>query len=75
MRNRPGPWRRSYRGSGRLAGKTGLITAGDSGIRRALAIAFARKGADVAVVYPPEEERNLQEAVRWIEAAGRKSFW
>ena len=47
----------SYTGSGRLAGKKALITGGDSGIGRAVAIAFAREGADVAINYLPEEQR------------------
>jgi NAD(P)-dependent dehydrogenase (short-subunit alcohol dehydrogenase family) len=74
MRNRPDYGEESYRGTGRLAGKTALITGGDSGIGRAVAIAFAREGADVAVSYLPEEERDAREAVRWIEEAGRKSL-
>jgi hypothetical protein len=74
MRNQPDHGEESYRGSGRLAGKTALITGGDSGIGRAVAIAFAREGADVALSYLPEEERDAQEGARWIEAAGRKSL-
>lgn len=65
---------RSYQGSGRLARKTALITGGDSGIGRAVAIAFAREGADVAISYLPEEERDALESIRWIDAAGRKSL-
>lgn len=74
MKNRPDHGEQSYRGSGRLTGKTALITGGDSGIGRAVAIAFAREGADVAIAYLPEEERDAQEGVRWIDAAGRKSL-
>jgi len=74
MQNTPDHGEESYDGSGRLAGKTALITGGDSGIGRAVAIAFAREGADVAVAYLPEEERDAQESVRWIDAAGRKSL-
>lgn len=48
----------SYKGHGRLAGKKALITGGDSGIGRAVAIAYAREGADVAINYLPEEERR-----------------
>ena len=61
----------SYRGSQRLEGKTTLITGGDSGIGRAVAIAFAREGADVAISYLSEEE-DAVEVKRLVEAAGRK---
>ena len=64
----------SYRGLGRLDGRTALITGGDSGIGRAVAIAFAREGADVAISYLPEEEEDAQETGRWIEEAGRRSL-
>ena len=61
----------SYKGSGRLAGRKALITGGDSGIGRAVAIAFAREGADVAVSYLDEEE-DAASTRGWIEKAGRK---
>jgi hypothetical protein len=64
----------SYRGHGRLVGKTALITGGDSGIGRAVAIAFAREGANVVISYLPEEEADAQESKRWVEEAGQKSF-
>ena len=62
----------SYHGLGRLQGKTALITGGDSGIGRAVAIAFAREGADVAISYLPEEQKDGVETAQWIERAGRK---
>lgn len=64
----------SYVGSGRLTGRYALITGGDSGIGRAVAIAFAREGADVAISYLPEEEADAVETALWIEKAGRRSF-
>ena len=62
----------SYRGSGRLEGRRALITGGDSGIGRAVAIAFAREGADVAIVHLPEEMDDADETVRLIADAGRR---
>ncbi|HXW05194.1 MAG TPA: SDR family oxidoreductase [Vicinamibacterales bacterium] len=65
---------RSYQGSGRLEGRSALITGGDSGIGRAVAIAFAREGADVAISYLPEEQEDADESCRWVDEAGRKSL-
>jgi NAD(P)-dependent dehydrogenase (short-subunit alcohol dehydrogenase family) len=62
----------TYRGSGRLTGKKAVITGGDSGIGRAVAIAFAREGADVLVAYLDEHE-DANETKRWIEEAGQKA--
>lgn len=61
----------SYRGSGKLTGRRALITGGDSGIGRAVAIAFAREGADVAVCYYDEHD-DAQETLRWVREAGRE---
>ena len=62
----------SYSGSGRLAGRVALITGGDYGIGRAVALAFAREGADVAISYLNEHE-DAEETVRLVEGAGRLS--
>jgi NAD(P)-dependent dehydrogenase (short-subunit alcohol dehydrogenase family) len=60
----------SYRGSGRLSGKRAVITGGDSGIGRAVAIAFSREGADVLIAYL-NEHQDAEETKRWVEQAGR----
>ena len=62
----------SYKGSGKLAGRKALITGGDSGIGRAVAIAFAREGADVLISYLNEDE-DARETARYVEGAGRKA--
>jgi NAD(P)-dependent dehydrogenase (short-subunit alcohol dehydrogenase family) len=64
----------SYVGLGRLTDRTAFVTGGDSGIGRAVALAFAREGADVAISYMPEEERDADETVKWIEDAGRQAM-
>jgi len=63
----------TYRGTGRLEGKTAVITGGDSGIGRAVALAFAREGADVAISYLPEEEPDAQETAQVVEEAGKRA--
>ena len=64
----------SYTGCGKLTNRKALITGGDSGIGRAVAIAFAREGADVAISYLPSEETDAQEVIALIEQAGRKAI-
>ena len=62
----------SYKGLGRLTDHVALITGGDSGIGRAVAIAFAREGAHVAISYLSEEEEDARETKRWVQEAGRR---
>ena len=62
----------SYRGSGRLVGRKAVITGGDSGIGRAVAVAFAREGADVLLSYLDEEEADAKETAELVRQAGRQ---
>jgi NAD(P)-dependent dehydrogenase (short-subunit alcohol dehydrogenase family) len=64
----------TYVGSGRLTGRHALITGGDSGIGRAVAIAFAREGADVAIVHLPEEQEDAEETAELVRAADRTAL-
>ena len=61
----------SYKGAGRLAGRKALITGGDSGIGRAVAIAYAREGADVAISFLPSEQTDADDVVAAIEQTGQ----
>ncbi len=72
MTPRPDYGAKTYEGHGRLEGKAALITGGDSGIGRAVAVAFAREGADVLISYLAEEEQDAVETARAVEAAGRR---
>ena len=63
----------AYRAAGKLEGKVALITGGDSGIGRAVALLYAREGADVSIVYLPEEESDALETQQAIHAEGRKA--
>lgn len=63
----------TYRGAGHLAGKVALITGGDSGIGRAVAIAFARKGADVVISYLSEDE-DAEDTAEWVRKAGQRAL-
>lgn len=72
MEPKPDYGEESYRGFGRLAGKAALITGGDSGIGRAVALAFAREGANVLISYLAEEESDAQETLRVVRATGQQ---
>lgn len=71
MTPQPDHGEQSYVGHGLLDGRRALITGGDSGIGRAVAIAFAREGADVAIGYLAEEQEDADETARWVREAGR----
>jgi NAD(P)-dependent dehydrogenase (short-subunit alcohol dehydrogenase family) len=73
MKPRPDHGEESYKGSGRLQGKRAVITGGDSGIGRAVAIAYAREGADILISYL-EEEEDAKDTAKLVEDAGRKAI-
>jgi len=74
MRPRPDHGEGSYRGAGRLDGRRALITGGDSGIGRAVAIAFAREGADIAIACLPEDREDADVTTSLIRAEGRRAL-
>jgi len=73
MKPRPKYLAPLYKGSGKLEGKAALITGGDSGIGRAVAVLYAREGADVAIVYLPEEQSDAEETRDAVEREGRRA--
>lgn len=73
MEPRPDCGEESYRGHDRMVGKVALVTGGDSGIGRAVAIAYAREGADVLISYLSEDE-DAEDVARYVEAAGRRAI-
>ncbi|MGW8990975.1 SDR family oxidoreductase [Streptomyces zhihengii] len=74
MDPRPDHGEDSYRGSGLLQNRAAVVTGGDSGIGRAVALAYAREGADVLFTYLPEEAEDAKETARLIERAGRRGL-
>src|SRR4051812_17165388 len=74
MDRQPDHGEQSYRGAGRLTEKAAIVTGGDSGIGRAIALAFAREGADVAVAYLEGEDEDAEETARLVEDAGRRAL-
>jgi len=74
MPQRPDHGEDSYRGSGRLEGRKAVVTGGDSGIGRAVVLAFAREGADVLISYLESEEEDARETARLVADAGRAAI-
>ena len=72
LRPRPEYQAPAYRAAGKLQGKAAIVTGGDSGIGRAVSLLFAREGADVAIVYLPEEQSDAEETRRVVESEGRQ---
>jgi NAD(P)-dependent dehydrogenase (short-subunit alcohol dehydrogenase family) len=71
---RPRYWAPHYRGSAKLMDKVALITGGDSGVGRSVAVLYAREGADVAIVYLPEEQSDAEETRDAVENEGRQAL-
>ncbi len=74
MGDEPDHGEESYVGHARLTDRVALVTGGDSGIGRAVAIAYAREGADVALVYLPDEQEDAERTAAWVEDAGRRAL-
>ncbi|WP_148575456.1 glucose 1-dehydrogenase [Nocardioides caldifontis] len=74
MRDEPDHGEESYRGTGRLADRVAVVTGGDSGIGRAVALAFAREGADVVIAYLPGEDEDGRVTAELVEGAGRRAL-
>src|SRR5688500_1027228 len=63
-----------YKGASKLQDRVAIITGGDSGIGRSVAVLYAREGADIAIIYLPEEQSDAEETRRAVEAEGRKAL-
>ncbi len=74
MEPTPDHGERSYTGNGRLSGKAAIITGADSGIGKAVAIAFAREGADVLISYLNEDE-DARDTARWVKRPAARRYW
>ena len=72
MEHKPQFLHPEYKGAEKLAGKAAIVTGGDSGIGRSVSVLYAREGADVAIVYLPEEQEDAEVTAKYVEAEGRK---